>query len=82
MTESDDSESRGPVSRRDFLRRAGKETAETSVRLIPGARLAQTVLTSGDAKAGKPGWWQRIATWRQGRSAQQEKPAEGTDGGA
>lgn len=61
----------GPVSRRDFLRRAGKEAVTTGTRLIPGAKLATATL--GVTK-GQDGWWQRLAKWRQGQST---VPADG-----
>ena len=56
----------GAVSRRDFLRRAGKEAAETGVRIVPGAQIARAAL--GDARSGQPNWWQRILHWRQDRT--------------
>jgi hypothetical protein len=57
----------GPVSRRDFLRRAGKEAVTTGTSLVPGAKLATAAL--GVAR-GQDGWWQRLAKWRQGQSTE------------
>ncbi len=62
----------GPVSRRDFLRRAGKEAVTTGTRLVPGAKLATAAL---GATPGQEGWWQRLAKWRQGQNPE-SKAAE------
>ncbi|MBC8102818.1 MAG: hypothetical protein H7Z41_09550 [Cytophagales bacterium] len=68
MNEKKD-ETPGPVSRRDFLRRAGKEAVETGTSLVPGARLATAALGRKTAD-GKPNWWQKLAQWRQGRGGE------------
>lgn len=52
----------GPVSRRDFLRRAGKEAVSTGTSLVPGAKLATAAL---GAAQGENSWWQRLTKWRQ-----------------
>ena len=69
-----------PLSRRDFLRHAGKEAgkaAQTGVKLVPGAALAQTVLGVGkdetEGGAGQivgnsPAWWRRLVMWRSERT--------------
>lgn len=43
MSENDET-SEGTVSRRDFLRRAGKEAVTTGASLMPGTVLAKTLL--------------------------------------
>ena len=76
MNEKND-EIPGPVSRRDFLRRAGKEAVATGTSLVPGAKLATAAL--GAAK-GKEGWWQRLAKWRQTQKTdptEESKPFKG-----
>lgn len=65
----------GPVSRRDFLRRAGKEAVATGTSLVPGAKLATAALGS---VRGKDSWWQRLAKWRQG---QKPERADESDSG-
>ena len=61
MAEEPQTDAQKPaLSRRDFLRRAGREAAETGAQLMPGARIA--------AAAVKTPWWQKIARWRQGRA--------------
>lgn len=69
----------GPVSRRDFLRRAGKDAVETGAKLVPGAAIAKTVLGSGD-ETKPPPWWQALADWRRRRHPKaadaDEMPAE------
>lgn len=62
MNEKND-ELPGPVSRRDFLRRAGKEAVATGTSLVPGAKLATAAL---GVAGGKDNWWQKLAKWRQG----------------
>lgn len=88
--ETDNEEtSPNPVSRRDFLRRAGKEAITTGASLVPGAALAKTVLiappndgseTSGEEKAGEstkkpqgPSFWR----WIVGRRDSNRKPEGG-----
>ena len=72
MNEKND-EVKEPVSRRDFLRRAGKEAVTTGANLVPGAKLATAAL--GVAQ-GKNAWWQRLVKWRQD---QQVAPTDAPD---
>ncbi len=65
-----------PVSRRDFLRRAGQEAVTTGTNLVPGAKLATAAL--GVAQ-GKNAWWQRLVKWRQD---QQVTPTAAPDAAA
>ena len=67
MNEKND-ELPGPVSRRDFLRRAGKEAVTTGASMVPGAKLATAALGVANGKAN---WWQKLAKWRQGPAAEQ-----------
>lgn len=67
MNEKND-ELPGPVSRRDFLRRAGKEAVTTGASMIPGAKLATAALGVANGKAN---WWQKLAKWRQGSTPEQ-----------
>lgn len=53
------------VSRRDFLRRATTDAAKTSMNVIPGAKLANTVV--------KTPWWKSIATWKSDRTKTEEE---------
>lgn len=50
-----------PLSRRDFLRRAGREAAQTGVKVIPGAGLVSAAV--------KTPWWEKVALWRRERGA-------------
>jgi len=52
------------VSRRDFLRRATTDAAKTGMDVIPGAKLANTVV--------KTPWWKSIATWKSDRTKTEE----------
>ena len=72
MNEKND-EASEPVSRRDFLRRAGKEAVATGTSLVPGAKLATAAL---GVNQGKNAWWQRLVKWRQD---QQVAPSEVLD---
>ena len=56
----DDPAARPPLSRRDFLRVAGKEAAESGSRFLPGAGIAKAAATTP--------WWNRIARWRTDRT--------------
>lgn len=67
----------GPVSRRDFLRRAGKDAVETGAKLVPGAAIAKTVLGSGD-ETKPPPWWQALADWRRRRQSSEAVGADKT----
>jgi len=53
-----------PVSRRDFLRRATTDAAKTGMEVIPGAKLANTVV--------KTPWWKTIASWKSDRTKTEE----------
>ena len=53
------------VSRRDFLRRATTDAAKTGMDVIPGAKLAYTVV--------KTPWWKSIATWKSDRTKSEEE---------
>jgi len=53
-----------PVSRRDFLRRATSDAAKTGMEVIPGAKLANTVV--------KTPWWKTIASWKSDRTKTEE----------
>ena len=53
------------VSRRDFLRRATTDAAKTGMDVIPGAKLANTVV--------KTPWWKSIATWKSDRTKSEEE---------
>jgi len=50
------------LSRRDFLKIAGREAADTGTKVIPGASLAR-------AAVERP-WWKRVAAWRTERAAE------------
>jgi hypothetical protein len=63
-------EQKPPLSRRDFLKIAGREAADTGSKVIPGASLAR-------AAVGKP-WWQKVVSWRNQRAAE----GAGTDDSA
>jgi hypothetical protein len=53
------------VSRRDFLRRATTDAAKTGMDVLPGAKLANTVV--------KTPWWKSIATWKSDRTKSEEE---------
>ena len=53
------------VSRRDFLRRATTDAAKTGMDVLPGAKLANTVV--------KTPWWKSIATWKSDRTKREEE---------
>lgn len=50
------------LSRRDFLKIAGREAADSGAKVIPGASLAR-------AAVEKP-WWKRVVSWRNDRAAE------------
>ena len=62
------------ITRRDFLRRAGKEAAETGARLAPGAAVARVVLgkpassSDGQTAAAPAGILGAFLKWRRGRA--------------
>jgi hypothetical protein len=61
----DDERKSEAVSRRDFLRRAGREAMDTGTSLVPAARLARAALGKGDpAAAATTPWWRRVFRWR------------------
>lgn len=62
QSSSDDKQQ--PVSRRDFLRRATADAAKTGMEVIPGAKLANTVV--------KTPWWKTIASWKSDRTKTEE----------
>ncbi|MFM7321242.1 MAG: hypothetical protein ACKO5K_06935 [Armatimonadota bacterium] len=70
MSSNDDSDpsaqAQPGLSRRDFLRSAGREAAQTGARLVPGASL----MSAGNTTP----WWKRIAGWRRVRSAGETQP--------
>jgi hypothetical protein len=53
------------VSRRDFLRRATTDAAKAGMDVLPGAKLANTVV--------KTPWWKSIATWKSDRTKSEEE---------
>jgi len=71
-------ETKSPVSRRDFLRRAGKQAVQEAVttgeRIVPGAAVAKVVL--GDQRTGKPSLLSAIANWKQKRTETPEATTE------
>lgn len=90
QNETNDNEtSPQPVSRRDFLRRAGKEAITTGASLVPGAALAKTVLiapsekeTPGDEETGETAAAQKpqgpsVWRWIVGRRDSNRKPEGG-----
>jgi hypothetical protein len=77
------------VSRRDFLRRAGKQAAQeavtTGVKLVPGGAVAQALLKPKGGEGGdvpRPSLFDKLAAWKKGRTApaSAEAPEEKTDG--
>jgi hypothetical protein len=73
MTNEDNNEVPGPVSRRDFLRRAGKEAVTTGTNLVPGAKLATTAISVAQ---GKNGLWQKLAKWRDAHKSETTQSSE------
>ncbi|MFM7188137.1 MAG: hypothetical protein ACKO14_10020 [Armatimonadota bacterium] len=63
--QSSSDEQSQPVSRRDFLRRATTDAAKSGMDVIPGAKLANTVV--------KTPWWKSIATWKSDRTRTEEE---------
>ncbi|WP_309691696.1 hypothetical protein [Armatimonas sp.] len=69
-----------PLSRRDFLRRAGKEAVDTGTKLVPGGNLARQAL--GMQTTSALPWWNVMAKWRQKRTDEETKEQDtGTDNG-
>lgn len=64
----EDNETKEPMSRRDFLRRAGKEAADTGARIIPGGQIAKKFVEAGAEKRGdfvappRRRWWDRLVS--------------------
>ena len=69
-TTGSDTPPKPALSRRDFLRRAGKEAVDTGTKLVPGAALTRKALgidaPQADGSGGKS-LMQRFAAWRSGR---------------
>ncbi|WP_395143299.1 hypothetical protein [Armatimonas sp.] len=63
-----------PLSRRDFLRRAGKEAVDTGTKLVPGGNLARQAL--GMQTTSSLPWWNLLAKWRQKRADEDRKTNE------
>jgi hypothetical protein len=70
---SDETEKKEPLSRRDFLRRAGKEAVDTGTKIVPGGNLARQALGL-EAERSVP-WWQRALHWR-AKKREQETSSE------
>jgi hypothetical protein len=60
---SEEEPKKEPLSRRDFLRRAGKEAVDTGAQLVPGGQVIQSVIGSDE----KPSLWARVAKWRKSK---------------
>lgn len=74
-----DEQDKKALSRRDFLRRAGKEAVDTGSRLVPGGNLARQAL--GIATTPTTPWWNLLAKWRQKKTENSEEQDTGTDNG-
>ena len=75
---SDETEKKEPLSRRDFLRRAGKEAMDTGTKIVPGGNLARKALGM-EASTSRP-WWNVLAKWRN-RNADEKSTTEEQDTG-
>lgn len=60
------------LSRRDFLRRAGREAVDTGAKIVPGASLARAAID----KTGQEGLLQRLISWRGKRAPAPDTPKE------
>jgi hypothetical protein len=71
-TDTDTTDAPKPqLSRRDFLRRAGKDVAEKGLEMTPGNMVAKTIL--GDEKKGEAPIWTRFANWRKNKEQEKEQ---------
>lgn len=59
------------LSRRDFLRRAGKEAVDTGTQLVPGGNLVRKAV--GMETKVSPPWWNVLAKWRQRHTEQDQQ---------
>jgi hypothetical protein len=65
------------LSRRDFIKRAGKDAVETGSRIVPGGQVAKRFIDAGNTEGTGSGivappkkpWWERIVNWKQERGA-------------
>jgi hypothetical protein len=65
---SDDDKS---VSRRDFLRRAGREAVKTGSQATP-----LNLVKAAAGISGKTPWWKRVAAWRDDKTQTTEETKE------
>ena len=80
MEENKDETPKEPLSRRDFLRRAGKDVAEKGLEMTPANIATRTIL--GDEKKGQDPIWTRFAAWRKSKEtdiASKEEQKESTE---
>lgn len=70
------------MSRRDFLRRSGKQAVKEGVdigtRFVPGGAVVRRMMeeknSDGDfVEPKRPPWWDKLVNWKQERQEQQEK---------
>jgi hypothetical protein len=60
------------ISRRDFLKRAGKDVAETGAKIVPGGQAAKRFLEGDKNSEGEANfvenprrhWWDRLVMWK------------------
>jgi len=68
MENNDNKDNKEPMSRRDFLRRAGKEAADTGAKIIPGGAIARKFVEAGDTNRGdfvapsRRRWWDKLVS--------------------
>lgn len=74
-----DSKSEG-ISRRDFIKRASKEAADTGARIVPGGQIAKQFIEAGNTESRSEGsivappkrpWWERLVNWKEERTSGQ-----------